>query len=345
MGGVSGSGGALAGGASGTGGRTNTGGGTATGGAAESADSGLDAGTEGGAEPPNPSECNTLNFHARMDASGAPFQVPTGEHYYCFAFHYPLGSGAQGLAFYNDVDNAAVIHHWRLYKMATAQTDGSWTDCCIDPDGELISGWMPGVGDWYLPANAGLDLAGGNFILQIHYNNAGAPTTDRSGVHVCNAKTPRPETATVSWLGADIWPINSGLLVPAGATPQTYKAGSTCTPSNQTAPIHILRSWPYMHKAGVRMTSTINRAGGAKEVLLDHAFSFDDQRAYDTPAILNPGDSITTDCFYENKTGASIPFGEATSQEMCYDFVIAYPARALTMPGNPLHPTACIPSF
>lgn len=297
--------------------------------------------------PPDPSECDMLSFHARMDASGAPFQVPTGDHYYCFSFHQSLNSGAQGLGFYSDADNTAVVHDWRLYKMAEAQTDGSSSECSgVDPDGELVSGWTVGLGgDWFLPASVGMDLGAGDFILEVHYNNAGPPTTDASGVHVCKAKTPRPETATVSWLGADIWPVGSGLLVPAGATPQSYTAGSTCSPANQTAPIHILRSWPHMHKAGVRMTSTINRLNGDRELIVDHDFSVDTQRAFDTPAILYPGESIRTDCFYDNQTGATIEFGQSTSQEECYDFVIAYPARALTLPGNPLHSTACIPSF
>jgi hypothetical protein len=295
--------------------------------------------------PPDPAECDNLDFHGRQDASGAPFQVPSGEHYFCFSFHYPLQPGAQGLGFYKDIDNSNVIHHWLLYKMTSAQNNGAWTECLgTHPDGELIAGWALGGGDWFLPKHVGMELGGGDFILEIHYNNTGAPTTDKSGVHVCNAKTPRPESASLSWLGADIWPIGSGLLIPPGATPQNYAAKSTCAPAN-TQDIHILRSWPHMHLSGAQMRSTINRKDGTKQTLIDRPFSFNDQRQYDTPALLHPGDTITTECMYDNKTGAQIPFGESTTQEMCYNFIVAYPARALIMPGHPLHSTACIPSF
>lgn len=301
--------------------------------------------------PPNPDECVNLDFHARADASGAPFNVPPGEQYYCFSFHYQLEAGAQGLGFYKDIDNSNVIHHWLLYKMSSPQTDGANTACLgTHPDGELIAGWALGGGDWFLPSHVGMELGTGDFILEVHYNNTGAAAQDKSGVHVCKAKTPRPDTASLSWLGADIWPVGSGLLIPPTASsdptsPNFYEAKSTCTPANQTQPIHILRSWPHMHLTGSHMRSTINRAGGTKEVILDHSFSFNDQRQYDTPAILNPGDTVTTECMYDNKTGQQIQFGESTTQEMCYDFIVAYPARALTMPGNPLHSTACIPSF
>jgi hypothetical protein len=98
-----------------------------------------------------------------------------------------------------------------------------------------------------------------------------------------------------------------------------------------------------MHKTGAHMRSTIMRGGTTPELLLDHDFSFNDQRQYDTPRILNQGDTIKTECMYDNQTGASIAFGESTSQEMCYDFIVAYPARALIMAGDPLHSTACIP--
>jgi hypothetical protein len=296
--------------------------------------------------PPDPSECDMIDMHARADASGAPFTVPSGEQYYCFGFHYQFGAGTQALAFYKEIDNTNVIHHWLLYKMGSPQQDGVVNTCLgTHPDGELVAGWALGGGDWFLPKHVGMDLGTGDFVLEVHYANTGGPAADKSGVKVCKAKTPRPQTASLSWLGADIWPVGRGLLVPPNATPQNYTAGSICAPAGQTQPIHILRSWPHMHLSGAHMRSTIIRQGGARETLLDRPFSFNDQKQYDTPAILNPGDTIQTDCMYDNKTGQTIQFGEFTSQEMCYNFIVAYPARALIMPGNPLHSTACIPSF
>ena len=39
-----------------------------------------------------------VQFHARQDATGAKYNVPSGEQYYCFSFHKDWGGTAQGLA-------------------------------------------------------------------------------------------------------------------------------------------------------------------------------------------------------------------------------------------------------
>jgi hypothetical protein len=43
-----------------------------------------------------------------------------------------------------------------------------------------------------------------------------------------------------------------------------------------------------------------------------------------------PGESIVTDCSYAKP----MSFGEATSDEMCYLFTMAYPKGALTDSGS-----------
>ena len=285
---------------------------------------------------PDPSECDYLTIHARQDASGAKYNVPSGEQYYCFGFQIPMDPGSQGLAFYPEIDNTNVIHHWLLYKAALPQTDGSVSACVgFHPDGELIAGWAPGAPAWFMPEHVGFELGAGSFILEVHYFNNGPPTQDGSGVRVCKAKQPRPTTASISWLGTE-WISIPGVT---GTTPDTYfQVPSNCKP-NITAPIHILRSWPHMHQLGRHMSATIHRANGSTEPLFDVPFSFANQLQYDTPAILNTGDWVETRCYYENTSGVPVSFGEFTQQEMCYNFVVAYPARALTAIG--LHTNSC----
>jgi len=84
-----------------------------------------------------------------------------------------------------------------------------------------------------------------------------------------------------------------------------------------------------MHKAGYRMETFINRVGGVQELLLDELFSFDNQISYPTPAVLHPGDTIATKCYYQNMTAAPLTIGYASEQEMCFNFMTAYPADAL----------------
>ena len=112
----------------------------------------------------------------------------------------------------------------------------------------------------------------------------------------------------------------------------------TCTP-NAMGPITILRSWPHMHLKGTHMKSTIRRNGGGEEILVDQAFDFNDQRSYETPAVIMPGDSILTECTFNGPAS----YGAGTGDEMCYNFVLAYPAGALrTISGISLNQNQCL---
>lgn len=281
---------------------------------------------------PDASECEMVKFHARSDANDTKFNVPTGEQYYCFSFHKDWGTGTQGLAFYPDIDNRQVIHHWLLYKAITPQVNGVNSACLgFHPDGELLAGWAPGATASFLPSHVGLDLGGGDYILEVHYNNTGAPAQDGSGVTVCKAKTPRPDTATVSWLGTEaiiLPPMQKGLDIV-----------SNCKPNITDTPIHIIKVWPHMHKLGRHMKADIHRADGTVDPLFNVDFDFNSQWGYDTPAVLKAGDYVTTTCTFDNDTPNVVTFGESTSSEMCYNFTYSYPARALVTFG--LMSTAC----
>lgn len=284
-----------------------------------------------GDEPvePQASECEYLHIHARDNASAAKFTVPSAENYYMFPFHVDVEPGAQALAFYPEIDNTQVIHHWLLYKTITAQNNNNppYTALGTHPDAALMAGWAPGAGAWFLPSHVGMELqantqgTSADFILEVHYNNSGPPTQDGSGVKVCKAVTHRPDIASLSWLGTEFFSI------PAGA--QNWDTMTPCHPRDTTNPIHILTTWPHMHKLGRHMTAIIHRNDGSLEDLVNVDFDFNYQWQYSTPKILSPGEWIENHCYHTNDTGSSVGFGEFTSQEMCFDFVAAYPAGSL----------------
>ncbi|MBM4364389.1 MAG: hypothetical protein FJ104_17055, partial [Deltaproteobacteria bacterium] len=285
--------------------------------------------------PPEPGECETIDIRARADASGAPYIVPANafELYQMFEFEIPLGGTAQALSFEPLIDNTKVIHHWLLYQSNGVVVNGrNYTALGVHGDSFLVAGWAPGTGPWYLPKHVGVDLGAGKFILEVHYNNpGGGPEPDSSGVRVCKTNNLRPQTASVSWLGNDLFGINPL---------STVEVAGRCRPVNQTEPIHILRTWPHMHLMGRRMRVVIDRAGGGQDVVHDQPFDFNNQIQYDTPTILNPGDSILTTCYFDNTSPNFITFGEATTQEMCFNFTVAYPANKLVQ--QTLHNNSCI---
>jgi len=287
---------------------------------------------------PDIEQCYELRAHGQSaPGDKSKYAVPAGENYTSFIFKAPWTTEVQGLRFRHLGDNAAVVHHWLLFSETASRSDGEVEPCDLSgPTGilcgiadtrALITGWAPGRGDFALPEDVGLELPGPGKLLavELHYNNSGgAVAMDQSGVEVCVTSKFRKNTATVSWLGTET--IN----IPAKSTGM---ASGTCSPKragmNATDPIHVLYSWPHMHKTGTHLKSVVNRADGKSDVMYDGDFSFNFQVLYDTPVLLNPGDTVTTTCTFNNPENREVAFGASTQQEMCFNFTYAWPAHAL----------------
>jgi hypothetical protein len=320
----------LAGGAKLTSSTCGTGGSGGTGG---------NGGGDAGPLPPGdgdwPSDCEqrfTLRAHGASEPGDmTKFNVsaaPTQQFYQCFTFKVPWGADAvQALRFRSSVDDARVVHHWLLY----GSNEGTGPDGQVGGSGcgsgraALLAGWAPGFTETVLPSDVGLLLPSGENAymgLEVHYNNtAGYPDAlDASGVEVCVTKKFRPKTAGVHWLGSAVISL---------APRTTQDVVGVCDPVS-TEPIHILSIWPHMHKLGTHSTIILNRLNGTKETLHDAPFSFEDQRSYSMDVTLNDGDTIKSTCRYNNTTNNPVTFGPATENEMCFNFVTAWPLGALS---------------
>lgn len=267
--------------------------------------------------PPDDPNVTCYELTAHAPGADTPFDVPQSpDLYQCFAFAPPWGDKqVQITSARKIIDNTNVIHHWLLYNNTGAVTDGQTASCSgAHPDAQLMAGWAPGGSDLELPSDVGLTAPGLGWTLEIHYNNSQGQQFDASGVEVCVTDVPRANTAAYHWLGTE------AIILPGGGD-----AVGTCVPIN-TGPVTILSSWPHMHLQGRHMKTVINRASGGQDVLIDQAFDFDTQITYATPAVVNPGDTLTTTCTY----GGPAIFGQGTNEEMCYNFVLAYPAGQLS---------------
>jgi len=302
---------------------------------------------------PDIEECYELRAHGQSaPGDKTKYMVPQGETYTIFTFKAPWTKPVQGLRFRHLPDNAAVVHHWLLFSEAGPGQDGAIDACALDgPTGflcgqattrSLITGWAPGRTDFALPADVGLEMpaAGALMAVEFHlYNTSNAPTQDQSGVEVCVSSKFRPNTASVSWLGTE------DITIPAKST---GTSSGTCVPQrtgmNATDPIHVLYSWPHMHKLGTHLKSVVNRAGGKQETMYDGDFNFEFQVSHDSPLLLNPGDTVTTTCTFNNTTNNQVNFGQSTTMEMCFNFTYAWPAHALDHPGGEIgsSPNSCL---
>jgi hypothetical protein len=260
-------------------------------------------------------KCYEFRAHAEGDKN-APFSVSTQPDLYTSFFFAAPWTGMQYVrSMTTALDNVQVIHHYLFFREDTASPDGSIAPPKPHVDGQLLQGWAPGGEDAYYSENLGQEMPAGTYLLETHHNNTtGGPAPDHSGIRVCVTPKVPEHVASISWLGTDAI---------SGTTAQ-----GICDPKDD-GPIYILGGTPHLHKKGVRQTVTINRKGGGSEVLHDQPFDFMNQVSWPDKAVIMPGDTITTKCFYN----APANFGEKTSDEMCYFFTIYYPKLSLTDVG------------
>jgi hypothetical protein len=248
-----------------------------------------------------------------------PFTVPAGQEIHPkVSIPAPWGDvPAQAIAWRSITDNSKVLHHWILY--------GSQR--------EFLTGWAPGKDKSIpLPEDVGMNMPGGMLTLDLHYNNLTGTTdeNDNSGVELCIVKGEhlRPKTATV-YQGFSTFQIN----IPAHAV--DFDVTTTCA-VNTTEPVTLLSSSAHAHTNATHMKFTLERASGETIVLHDAPFDFYEQGVdpLDMPLTLNTGDKVTTTCTYSNKTDKAVTFGENTGNEMCFNFAVYYPLKALSCSGG-----------
>lgn len=265
-------------------------------------------------------ELDCYKMVAHSGDNKTPFTIGSGtDAYFAFTFAAPWKEDAYGIVMRTVIDNKKALHHWLLFQdLAPGVPGGGVPQIGAHPTGQLIAAWAPGAINMDFRTykkDVGLELpASTTYTLEMHYNTPDPAAKDMSGVEVCVAKKAnKPKNiAAYSWLGYD----NTGF-------PSTNWTG-TCRPQSRE-PIQIVAFMPHMHLAGKHMKGTVLRKDGTQQVVHDKPFSFDFQVSYPADVVINPGDSIRTDCTYSEPKA----FGQPTSAEMCYLFAMAYPKGAL----------------
>jgi hypothetical protein len=298
-----------------------------------------DAGYNPGSNLPKPSDCAetfSLTAHGTTGENDkTKFKMSSmpaleGNQYHCFYFKPPYEAGS-GMLWYDSIlDNKARLHHWILYATDNAtHASGTSAPCnAAEPGAYFVAGWAPGATNASVPPDALLQLPSGpsaGLILEVHYyNDSGMEQLDGSGLTFCTGKPGvRPHTAGIHTLGSE------GICVQPGVRAQ--EVVGSCTPRTDRGDIHITGVWPHMHKTARRQKVVIKRKGGASEVIHDEPFDFNAQIFYPKgDVVVKPGDTVETHCYYDNDSTTPIHFGERTQDEMCYSFISAWPAGALT---------------
>lgn len=265
------------------------------------------------------------------------YPVPTSytNTYACFTFRNPFPAGRHALAWAPTIDNAAIVHHWVLFGMESG-THGAVVrdDACYAAGGfgTTVAAWGPGGPNTVMDSDVSLGLDYPFYTLQVHYSNTtNAAQTDGSGVAFCSG-APRINVAGMITLGS------TDVTIPAGAV-NVKGAESICDYlSIDDTPITIVSSSPHMHLLGSGFR-TEHWGHDDLSYLPLGEWNFDVQRTYfQRPRrVVQPGDVLRTTCWFTNPSARPVGYGPATTDEMCFDFVIGYPYdKAVTRCGPSL---------
>jgi cytochrome c551/c552 len=253
-----------------------------------------------------------------------PYTMPTGtnEQYVCYGFDVTVTSKRHVIALAPKIDNSAILHHLLLFQSNQSESPTP-TPCASggSTSWSLIGGWAPGGKNIILPPEAGFPESGTtHWVLQVHYNNAkGLPSPqDSSGFDMCSTDQLRPNDAGVMAFGS----VNFSI-------PPRSALNLTCTVQYSTSfpKVHVFSATPHMHLLGKSLTTNIlpGGSGAPVNVVSQPAWDFQTQVAYPANNDINPGDSVVTQCDWNNTTDSAVTFGENTENEMCFSFLAYYP--------------------
>jgi hypothetical protein len=286
--------------------------------------------------------CYEFKNHGGQDrVDDTLYEIGPGEHYTSFYFNAPWPNDTVASRYGARFDNLRVLHHWLAFETDETNPEGSWVVSPLPTvngvGANLIAGWAVGGTNIELPEDVGFELPphGKQINMQWHfYNSTPEMQTDKSAVQICTVpKAARAHTASITWVGTEDLNGNKW-LGGAGMPPrQESEFEGTCNPlragMDPTEPIHIIGFWPHMHQLGTNMQTFINHKDGTKEKIFDKPFDFNKQVHYLHPYELQPGDTITARCRFNNTTDFGVAYGESSDTEMCYNFTFAWPAHAL----------------
>jgi hypothetical protein len=273
-------------------------------------------------------------------APASPFAMPlTGSDVYaCYGVDVPVTGKRQIIGFAPQVDNAMIVHH--LVVGVTSQTVSSTPTPCdggnLFSNAQIVYVWAPGVQPLELPPQAGLPEEGTmHFVVQIHYSNPMQipGQTDASKIQMCTTDQLRPNDADVAAFGSLKFDI------PAHGT-----RSIDCTwPALIPHPVTAFESFLHMHKLGTSISDEVDPLGGGAPVPIGNQpnWDFNAQAWTDIHVTLNPGDTVRTKCAWNNTSNTDVTFGEMTSQEMCFGFVMYYPKIAGNQPFAPAYTSKC----
>jgi len=252
-----------------------------------------------------------------------------------------------------------------LYSVDRDYSSLNHIDCSSMPPGTQgpVYVWAVGAKEFSLPSIVGLPVASNlgttkgvaYGVLQVHYSNPAKLKNiiDSSGVMIQTTSELRPVAGGLIMLGTNVGSIRippnrasyglSGSC--SAATTRGLPSAKTINPL--TSDYVVIASAMHAHTLGRRIwteqwrgATRVRALDGTDPLGTQPYYSFANQQFVDLPSnsILKAGDELITRCVYENtisagkKDGNSVAAAgkavvgcEATTCEMCFNFLFIYP--------------------
>jgi hypothetical protein len=280
----------------------------------------------------NPDDCPVGTTELKITAPA--FQIlPAMDHYHCFSTKISLPSKEHMVMATKVIGDPRVLHHMVLFKDPTGNSPAEEAGCNFKVNSQVLYAWAPGAGPMETPSDVGIPLNNNDqLVIQIHYNNSsGIVGTDSSGAKLCLTTTLRAKEGGVLAVG----PTNFSL------PPNCAKASVAGDCLNFSGKDYdVFTVWPHMHVRGRALQSKI----GSSTVTDRPNYSFGAQYLEKASFTFHKNETMNTRCTWDT-TGATsaVKFGEATSEEMCFNFLYVTPVPAApycpTLAGQP----SCLP--
>jgi hypothetical protein len=262
--------------------------------------------------------------------------TPTGQpdDYRCFVMEWPYEEGVWVTGYELLPGNTEVVHHVipfiispdnaADYRALDAADEAEGYGCYGSPGGSLtaltesrwLGAWAPGSGASTTPEGTGLYVEAGSLvILQMHYYvDTADPQPDLTALNLRIETDPQGWADVQPWTNP-IWLAGVGMEIPANSTGVTHTFAYTAegTFAIQSAMLH-------MHTLGVAGRLVVAHEDGSETCLLDiPRWDFNWQRDYRLaePHVIQPGDTLTLQCTWDNPTDSDVAWGESTGDEMC----------------------------
>lgn len=249
--------------------------------------------------------------------------APSSEAFKCIRLKIPADTYLAGFR----VKSPPGTHHELLTFSSTSGQVGAY-DCAGD-NNEMQMLFAGGIqtDPLVFPAGVAIKLPANSYInLNLHVANftdaamSCTPPACSSGIEVLTI----PASEVVH--EAEALFVGTFDIKIAPNSVNQFEYGSCSIPEQWT----LLNLWPHMHGYATHQTVKVDRGGGVIDTLLDHDYSYTDQKNYPMPGVvLNPNNTLQVECEYNNPTNFEIVYGESAVQEMCFAGFYKYPADGL----------------